>query len=161
MKKDYNHEIKCLNDFKNKYATIECHGGYGNHPDVMMLSRTSVIYEGFIKEVSTKLIGKDENGENQFDKTLIIDSEYGKEINLPYDKIIGMTILSSSEQAEVESYNRNKEKWEAELERYNEMLINKKMNAESLEFLKDMIEATEYMLEKGKSLIEKGIKTYK
>jgi hypothetical protein len=163
MSKDFNHEIKCLADLENRYANIHCHGSYGVNPEVMMLTRTSTIYQGFIKQVDTRLIDRNgENGEPTFEKTLIIESEYGREIKLPYEKIINMTILSSKEQAEIERYLLNKERWQNEIIRYKEMLANKELKHDgSMEFLNDMISATELVLEKGEALIKQGIETYK
>lgn len=158
--KDYNHEIKVLANLENRYANIACHGGYGNNPEVLMMSRTSTIVEGFIKRVDVQFLGQDENGEKQFERTLIIDSEYGHEIKLPYDKVIGMTILSSAEQAELELYNRKKQTWEEQIVQYKEFL-NEKTNEGIISHIKDMIEATEMALERGKKLVEKGVKTYK
>lgn len=160
MTKLYNEEVKVLNDLTYRYANIVCHGGYGNNPDVLMLSRQSTIFNGFIKKVDVILKGKGANGENLFDRFLYIDSEYGHEIKLPYEKIIAMDILSSSEQAYLENYNRNKGKWSEQIERCNELLTTAK-NEESIEFIQENIEMYQSMLKKGEELVANGVKTFK
>lgn len=156
--KDYNHEVKCLNDLRYRYVNIKCHGGYGNDPSIVMLSAVSYIHEGLIKDVDVNYIGE-VNGEKQYDNYLIIDSEYGHEIKLPYEKIIGMTILSSEEQANVEKYQRNKDRWENEISHWKGFLNDD--NAEMVNLAERMIEAHEMGLKNGEELVAKGIKTYK
>ena len=156
----YNEEVKVLNDLTYRYANIVCHGGYGNNPDVLMLSAKSTIRNGFIKKVDVMFKGKDANGENQFDRFLYIDSEYGHEIKLPYEKIVAMDILSSSEQAYLENYNRNKDKWSEQIERCNELMATAK-NEESIEFIKENIEMYQSMLKKGEEMVANGVKTFK
>lgn len=150
--KDYNHEIKCLADLENRYANIQCHGGYGNNPEVLMISRESLIYKGFIKKVNVT------NGV----KTLYIDSEYGHEIALPYEKIIGMTILSNKEQAQLEYYLRNKEHLASEIVKLNDELENdKSLNNEAVNMYNIIINAYKTHLKRGEELIAKGVKTFK
>ena len=158
--KTYNEDIKVLADLENRYVNVVCHGGYGNNPSVTMLSNKSTIQNGFIKKVDVKFICKDENGENKFKRTLHIDSEYGHEIRLPYDKIVAIDILSSSEQAQLEMYNRKKDHWNAEIERLIQ-LTGSEENVAIVEIANELIHSYKSMLKKGEELVEKGVKTFK
>lgn len=156
----YNDEIKVLNDLSYRYANILCHGGYGNNPNVLMISAKSTICNGYIKKVDVMFKGKDANGENQFDRFLYIDSEYGHEIKLPYEKIIAMDILSSADQAFLENYNRNKDEWNAQIERCNELKLTAK-NEVSVEFINENIDMYKSLIKKGEELVAQGVKTFK
>ena len=152
MTKNYNHEITNLASLEHRHANIRCHGGYGNNPDVIMLSRESTIYKGFIKEVQIDTAKK--KGE---EVTLIVKStEYGHEITLPYHKVISMNILSSKEQALIEEYIAKKDTWKETMELIdsvpeNEMPIEKK---------DEIREAFNNREKYAKELIAKGVKTY-
>ena len=161
--RNYNEEIKVLNDFKYRYALIECEGGYGNNPEVAMMSRKSTIFNGFIKDVEVNFIRKDENGNNVFERFLLIDSEYGHEIKLPYEKITAIDIMTNAEQARLEEYLRSKDKWELEIVRLTEMLngASGEVNADLERIIKSSIKGFKYALEQGEKLVEKGVKTFK
>lgn len=161
--RNYNHEIKVLNDLKNRYALIGCEGGYGNNPEVTMMSHRSTIFNGFIKDVEVNFIRKDENGNNVFERFLIIDSEYGHEIKLPYEKIVTMDIMTNKEQAQLEEYLRSKDKWKFEISRLTEMLNGASggVNEDLERIIKGSIEGYKYALKRGEELIEKGVKTFK
>lgn len=153
---DFNHEIKVLNDLHYRHANIECHGGWGNNPEVMMLSRVSIINKGFIKDIKVDVSNPDE-----IKRTLVIKStEYGHEFELPYDKIIGMTILSSHEQATLERYKAEKVKWEEALNHHKAQVNDISFPKEAKEMAQEMIEVYEFNLLHGKGLIEKGVKTF-
>ena len=161
--RNYNDEIKVLNDLKNRYALIHCEGGYGNNPEVIMMSRKSTIFNGFIKDIEVNFICKDENGNNVFERFLIVDSEYGHEIKLPYEKIITMDIMTNKEQAQLEDYLRSKDKWEFEITRLTDMLNGAygEVNADLERVIKSSIKGYEYALKQGEELVEKGVKTFK
>lgn len=161
--RNYNDEIKVLNDLKYRYALITCEGGYGNNPEVMMMSHKSTIFNGFIKDVEVNFIGKDENDNNIFERFLCVDSEYGHEIKLPYEKILGMEIMTNKEQARLEEYLRSKDKWEREIDNLNKMLNGEygEVNEDLERTIKSSIKGYEYALEQGEKLVEKGVKTFK
>ena len=161
--RNYNDEIKVLNDLKNRYALINCEGGYGNNPEVIMMSRKSTIFNGFIKDIEVNFIRKDENGDNVFERFLLIDSEYGHEIKLPYEKIIAIDVMTNKEQAQLEEYLRSKDKWEFEITRLTDMLNGAygEVNEDLERIIKSSIKGYEYALKRGEELIEKGVKTFK
>lgn len=149
---DYNHEVKNLNDLHYRHATIQCKGGYGVNPEVSMICRESTIYKGFIKDIDI-----DASDSNNIKRTLIVQStEYGHEITLPYDKIIGMTILSSKEQALIEAYNHRKDFWLETIDNIKE--LSKEGNKHVA--FEEAIEAFEDKIKQAEELIANGVKTF-
>lgn len=161
--KTYNEEIKVLADFRNRHVLVESRGINNIDSKQAVKSSTSTIWGGFVKDFDVRMVGKDASGQPIFDKSLYIVSESGQEVELPYDDIITIDVLSSEEQAKVEEYLNSKDKWELEIVRLTEMLngASGEVNEDLERIIESSIKGYEYALEQGEGLFKKGVKAFK